>query len=65
MSTTSEYTKADYVTVGKYTKATDPEMVTRLRHDGHKTTAEAIGRYVHDVDADMFADLHDYLAADA
>lgn len=47
--------------VGRYTKSTDPEMVSRMRADGYKTTARAVGEYLYDVDSYMFWDTVDYL----
>lgn len=58
---TTHPTRADFVAVGKYTKATDPDTISRLRADGEKTTAEAVGRYVYNVDTYTFFDTLDYL----
>ena len=60
-TTTTLPTSKQLVAVGRYTKSTDPEMVSRMRTDGYKTTARAVGEYLHDVDSYMFWDTVDYL----
>jgi hypothetical protein len=43
--------------IGSYVKSVDPEMISRLRADGYRTNAKAVGLYLYEVDADYFADL--------
>lgn len=59
--TTTTPTPKQLVAVGRYTKSTDPEMVSRMRIDGYKTTARAVGEYLYNVDSHMFWDTVDYL----
>ena len=56
--------RTDYVMVGKYAKSTDPEMVSRMRQDGYRTTAEAVGRYVYECDSEMFTRTMEFLRED-
>ena len=49
--------KKDCIRVGKYTRATDPSVVERLRADGYNTSNENIGLYVLESDPDMFDNL--------
>lgn len=49
--------KKDCIRVGKYTRATDPSIVERLREDGYNTSNENIGLYVLESDPDMFDNL--------
>jgi hypothetical protein len=58
-------TRAEFLAVGKYTKSTDPEMVSRMKTDGYKTGAQAVGEYVYQVDAHMFYRVLENLEEDA
>jgi hypothetical protein len=54
-------TRQELLTVGQFVKATDPDTVSRLRADGERTGAVAIGAYLLATDPDMFCDTLEYL----
>lgn len=43
--------------IGSYVKSVDPEMVERMKEDGLRTNAKAVGLYLFECDPDMFSDL--------